>query len=135
MGAPPNTQPKRCLTCGYILDHLAEPRCPECGREFDSASPWTYAGPRQSCTPLLVATLCATVFCAAPLLTYRLLPLVAVGLPIHLWVVVAVPRLLAQPRTAVVHRLPGVAAMIVSGLALFAACLYSILLLRWPGSC
>jgi hypothetical protein len=24
-----------CIGCGYILDHLPEPRCPECGREFD----------------------------------------------------------------------------------------------------
>ncbi len=31
------TQPKRCLTCGYILDHLPEPRCPECGRAFNPA--------------------------------------------------------------------------------------------------
>ncbi len=36
---------KRCLTCGYILDHLPEPRSPECGREFDPADAATYSGP------------------------------------------------------------------------------------------
>ncbi len=33
---------KRCLGCGYILDGLPEPRCPECGRGFDPARPETY---------------------------------------------------------------------------------------------
>jgi len=33
---------KRCLTCGYILDHLPEPRCPECGRAFDPADQATF---------------------------------------------------------------------------------------------
>ncbi len=31
-----------CLGCGYIIDHLPEPRCPECGRQFDPANPWTF---------------------------------------------------------------------------------------------
>ena len=33
---------KRCLGCGYILDGLPEPRCPECGRGFDPDDPKTY---------------------------------------------------------------------------------------------
>lgn len=33
---------KRCLGCDYILDHLTEPRCPECGRGFDPLDPGTY---------------------------------------------------------------------------------------------
>ncbi len=33
---------KRCLTCYYVLDQLPEPRCPECGREFDPGVPSTY---------------------------------------------------------------------------------------------
>src|SRR5436190_23642408 len=37
----------RCLQCDYLLRGLTEPRCPECGREFDPADPKTYAtGPR-----------------------------------------------------------------------------------------
>ncbi len=35
-------EPKRCLGCGYILEHLPEPRCPECGRGFDPADRRTY---------------------------------------------------------------------------------------------
>lgn len=31
-----------CKTCGYVLDHLPEPRCPECGREFNLADKSTY---------------------------------------------------------------------------------------------
>jgi len=31
-----------CLGCGYIIDHLPEKRCPECGREFDLSDPETY---------------------------------------------------------------------------------------------
>jgi hypothetical protein len=31
-----------CLGCGYIIDHLTERRCPECGREFDPADIWTF---------------------------------------------------------------------------------------------
>ena|GEM_PF-7122769 len=29
----------RCIWCGYILDHLPENRCPECGNEFDPDDP------------------------------------------------------------------------------------------------
>ena len=31
-----------CKTCGYVLDHLPEPRCPECGREFNREDSSTY---------------------------------------------------------------------------------------------
>ncbi len=37
------TPARRCLTCGYPVDHLLENRCPECGREFDPNDPGTYA--------------------------------------------------------------------------------------------
>ena len=30
---------KRCFGCGYILDGLPEPVCPECGRPFDPIQP------------------------------------------------------------------------------------------------
>ena len=32
-----------CLKCRYVLNHLDQPRCPECGRVFDPANPATYA--------------------------------------------------------------------------------------------
>ena len=31
-----------CLGCGYILDGLERPRCPECRREFDPGDPSTF---------------------------------------------------------------------------------------------
>jgi hypothetical protein len=31
-----------CLGCGYALRDLPEPRCPECGREFDPAESWSF---------------------------------------------------------------------------------------------
>lgn len=31
-----------CIRCGYPLRDLAEPRCPECGREFDPGDPKTF---------------------------------------------------------------------------------------------
>ena len=36
-------QPPACQGCGYRLDHLTEPRCPECGRSFDPHDPNTYS--------------------------------------------------------------------------------------------
>lgn len=33
-----------CLGCGYALDALPLPRCPECGRTFDPADPATFVG-------------------------------------------------------------------------------------------
>jgi hypothetical protein len=58
----PSPEPKRCLTCGYILDHLPEPRCPECGRGFDPNAARTYRvgpvkGPLRALLALLAAVL------------------------------------------------------------------------------
>ncbi len=39
----PEASAKYCLTCGYVLDYLPQPRCPECGRGFDPVDPATYA--------------------------------------------------------------------------------------------
>ncbi len=36
------TPPRQYLGCGYVIDHLPEPRCPECGREFDLNCPETF---------------------------------------------------------------------------------------------
>jgi hypothetical protein len=62
MSAP---EPKRCLGCGYILEHLPEPRCPECGREFDLRWPEScFVGkpPRHGAGHLLLAALAPPVF-------------------------------------------------------------------------
>ena len=37
-----SSNPARCLRCGYILNGLPEPRCPECGLEFLPEDPSTY---------------------------------------------------------------------------------------------
>ncbi len=54
---PPPEPHKRCLTCGYILDGLPEPRCPECGRTFDPDDPTTYVVKPQCGLPCLLAAL------------------------------------------------------------------------------
>ena len=36
------TEFRHCLACGYVLEHLPEPRCPECGRVFDPGNPRTF---------------------------------------------------------------------------------------------
>ncbi|MEX0652814.1 MAG: hypothetical protein WD534_02190 [Phycisphaeraceae bacterium] len=36
------SQPPRCRRCGYILEGLTEPRCPECGLAFNPADSSTY---------------------------------------------------------------------------------------------
>lgn len=42
----------RCRRCQYPLRGLTEPRCPECGREFDPENPKTYhVRPRRQLTP------------------------------------------------------------------------------------
>ncbi len=36
---PRNPDPTRCRKCGYLLQGLPEPRCPECGTRFDADPP------------------------------------------------------------------------------------------------
>ena len=56
---------KRCLGCGYILDGLPEPRCPECGRGFDPKDDTTYfVGLRSGRSFLVCAIVAATVIAA-----------------------------------------------------------------------
>jgi len=39
---PPEPGQRLCIECGYVLDHLTEPRCPECAQAFDLADPTTF---------------------------------------------------------------------------------------------
>ena len=50
---------KRCLDCGYILDGLPEPLCPECGRAFDPNKPETYVVKPKCGLVYLIAALSA----------------------------------------------------------------------------
>ncbi len=42
MVPPKDKSAKICLDCGYDLDHLTEPQCPECGRGFDPKDGQSY---------------------------------------------------------------------------------------------
>jgi hypothetical protein len=44
-------QDSTCISCGYALRGLDEPRCPECGRSFDRDNPATFNSGRQ-CGPV-----------------------------------------------------------------------------------
>ena len=123
---------KRCLDCGYILDHLTELRCPECGRVFNPTNPWSYTGSPQSCRPLLAATVCAALLQSAPILVYVeqlacvYVVLAVLGAVIHVWVIVAAIRLLPMPRAAVANRATGALAALLSVLLLPVPCLLSL---------
>jgi hypothetical protein len=41
---PSVVEPMTCNRCGYVLEHLSVPRCPECGERFDLNDLRTYAG-------------------------------------------------------------------------------------------
>lgn len=58
--------PKRCLQCGYILEGLPEPRCPECGRRFDPCDRRTYCFRSISGTRYLAVSLCALLCIVGP---------------------------------------------------------------------
>jgi len=51
MHSMPEPGQRLCIECGYVLDHLTERRCPECGRAFDdddeedAYDPWLGAAP------------------------------------------------------------------------------------------
>jgi hypothetical protein len=89
------TEPRRCLGCGYILEHLPEPRCPECGRGFDLGDPATYwtVGELEPYPPL-AWTILAVTAAASPLIAVLvLMPLNedAAELVLRVLLVLAVP--------------------------------------------
>lgn len=66
----PASDHRYCRGCRYILDGLASPRCPECGRRFDPGDPKTFLT-----TPRRVAVTPATL---------RILLLAAACIPVEL---------------------------------------------------
>lgn len=50
------TPTRRCLHCGYVIEHLAESRCPECGRGFDPMDSKTFAIKQRPTRGWLAAT-------------------------------------------------------------------------------
>ena len=132
---------KRCLGCGYILDGLPEPRCPECGRAFNGDDVLSYMTQPQSCLPLVVASASAATceLGAVPAaglardvwgLSFAVALFVA-GLGVHFWVVRSARRLLSLPVAAVKHRLLGLIAGIASALLLLVGCSAAALAVMW----
>ena len=56
----PNEPSMFCKTCGYALDALPEPRCPECGQGFNPRDDQTFSGPPEH--PLLRRRRSASIF-------------------------------------------------------------------------
>jgi hypothetical protein len=59
---------KRCLGCGYILDGLPEPRCPECGRGFDPLDSSTFRIGRRTAWVWLAPAVLGVAVMAMPLI-------------------------------------------------------------------
>ena len=137
-------EPKRCLGCGYILDHLPEPRCPECGRGFDANDQETYIERVVDGRAALWAALVAigailAAFAAEWVLSVvdpsgereslRMwghsagIALAGLALVLELTVVVEVRRALRLPRHAVLHRAAVFAAVTIALLPI-GGCLY-----------
>ena len=124
---PDMTSPrhKRCLGCGYILDGLPEPRCPECGRAFDVDDPKTYFSKLSCGRQYLMAAIggAAAMAIAVFLLppgSWFILPLMFAGLLSEAVVVVDAIRLLRGPRGVVQHRNAMVAALVTAMLPVLA---------------
>jgi hypothetical protein len=125
------TEPKRCLTCGYILEHLPESRCPECGRGFDPEDSTTWCAQPKSGQAHLIGALTGAVitiiWLVLTLPAFVRLPsndpvtpaqLVAPGLiafGIEVVVVITAARALRQP-SPVITRRPRLRAAVVIGL-------------------
>jgi len=134
-GSKDSTPHKRCLGCGYILDGLPEPRCPECGRPFDPNEPATYITRTESGRRYLVLALLGVAMMAIALTLAWLGDREMFGAISDWWTVIAWPLVLAGaclecyvlPASIVaLRRLRGVrrhptcwlAALIISGLTI-----------------
>ncbi len=139
-------EPKRCLGCGYILDHLPEPRCPECGRGFDPQDARTYATHTEPGWVHLGFAIAGVFGLLSPLFGVVISRVFPPAQPFAL-IICAIAAMgglmieiamfggsLAELRRPLVEqgRHVLVAAAIISGVALLACCAYvGILLLRW----
>lgn len=69
-----------CKTCGYPLDGLGEPRCPECGRSFDPTNRRTFRR-----KPLLLRWQKIVRVAAVVLLLFLVQPLILYWRPLMEW--------------------------------------------------
>jgi hypothetical protein len=119
----PETEPKRCLGCGYILEYLPELRCPECGRSFDPADATTYrakpiAGQRYLILALGAATAIVLSTFPVPLHLLGLTGWIALGgLLVEAVILLRASKALQTTQAAVRHRPCLVIAAVISGLA------------------
>jgi hypothetical protein len=135
---------KRCLGCGYILDGLPEPRCPECGRGFDPDDAETFVESTtdaRNCFLLAIAGLAVLALGLAILLLARQIRSGGTVLPALEWMAdlsllldllglscaaTALMRAvcaLRLPRYSIVHRGEAIAAIAIGALP-FAALAY-----------
>lgn len=104
------TESARCISCGYLLRGLPEPRCPECGRGFNPNDPTTMKIPglrqRRARTfggEMIKAAVAAALLslaarhngtgCFLPVA----LPLHSIGVPEGVWYEIAMACLLLGP--------------------------------------
>lgn len=141
MARMPTPKSKRCLGCGYILDGLPEPRCPECGRSFDLSDVATYstvaprAGPGWACFvgALVGVTVNWTPFLGT--IDRRAFPLLGLaGLAVQIAVILTSVALLRIWTPAHGSRAPVIAAAVMATLSLVGCCgitTVAMLTYRW----
>lgn len=142
MARMPSPEPKRCLGCGYILDNLPEPRCPECGRSFDLSDAATYStvGPyaRLGWVCLVGAMVGVTLNWTPFFVTYidgPAFPLLGLaGLAVQIAVILTSVALLQTWTPAHGSRAPVIAAAVIATLSLVGCCgstTVAVLTYRW----
>ncbi len=122
---------KRCRGCGYILDGLPLPRCPECGRAFDPHALATKPSPPPDGRRHLALAAGGLTLILAAVIGEATLGLMLPGHPLR-WTLGLVTfaggliltgatigaawRFLRKPPALVRHRRAAVAAVVVAGL-------------------
>ncbi len=128
---------KRCIRCGYTLEHLPELRCPECGLEFDPRWPETYfagqyAYPGWQFLLLAVLTpLAALLFGVLTSLLGSVFPWLICAfatLALEVYVAARSGRELLKPRSLRERRICWLGALVISAGVLLLTC-------GWPASC
>jgi len=139
----PTPEPKRCLGCGYILENLPAPRCPECGRKFDPANSSTYCMELKSGRKYLLAAMIGLLLVALPalglvagqslpgvfgggdmLMACAFVPLAPLGCMTEIVVLLVSVDALTDPSHCLRHRWGALAALILSsGFIVSALCL------------
>jgi hypothetical protein len=119
-----DTEHRQCLECGYILDHLPEARCPECGSEFDPEDPRTFRvrlrGPNPA--PWILAVVFGTIVPAVGAAVLDLPPLPSSAPAILVSVVVSVHSAFTLCRGVPPERRVGWIVALVLSLMHFVGC-------------